>query len=97
MVIPQYHSLVEKLSKRKTTEVTEVSDNKDFEIATKAMEEVSDTSSAAKMVQNALNNGYNKFKLSTLEALGLKLTEFGSNGKDKVYIINGVNDLVYTY
>ena len=97
MVIPQYHSLVEKLSKRKTTEVTEVSDNKDFEIATKAMEEVSDTSSAAKMVQDALNNGYNKFKLSTLEALGLKLTEFGSNGKNKVYIINGVNDLVYTY
>ena len=49
------------------------------------------------VLQKAIAKGYNKFKLTTLQMMGVELVEFASKESEKVYYVSEINDFISVY
>lgn len=54
-------------------------------------------SKGVEVLQKAIAKGFNKFKLTTLQMMGVELVEFASKEKEKIYYVDAINDFISVY
>lgn len=80
---------IKNINKAENTTVT-----KDFETA---LAPTISNNKGVEVLQKAIAKGYNKFKLTTLQMMGVELVEFASKESEKVYYVSGINDFISVY